>query len=83
MSAVNESASDVADGARSRHRSAIGWFVGDESQVLGAGAQDLEYTVVTAVVADRFADVGSRTTVLGKARPGSYRTTDVGTHIWQ
>src|SRR2546423_13446130 len=23
--------SDVVDGARSRHRSAIGWFVGDES----------------------------------------------------
>ena len=22
---------DVVDGARSRHRSAIGWFVGDES----------------------------------------------------
>jgi transposase len=25
------SAADVVDGARSRHRSAIGWFVGDES----------------------------------------------------
>jgi hypothetical protein len=25
------SAIDVVDGARSRHRSAIGWFVGDES----------------------------------------------------
>src|SRR2546429_4610755 len=25
------SAFDVVDGARSRHRSAIGWFVGDES----------------------------------------------------
>jgi hypothetical protein len=25
------SAYDVVDGARSRHRSAIGWFVGDES----------------------------------------------------
>ena len=29
--AVQESAYDVVDGARSRHRSAIGWFVGDES----------------------------------------------------
>src|SRR6266571_3449021 len=31
FAAVHESAVDVVDGARSRHRSAIGWFVGDES----------------------------------------------------
>src|ERR1035437_3355923 len=29
--AARESAFDVVDGARSRHRGAIGWFVGDES----------------------------------------------------
>src|SRR5207302_6890429 len=31
FAALHESAFDVVDGARSRHRSAIGWFVGDES----------------------------------------------------
>ena len=31
FAAVHESAVDVVDGARSRHRGAIGWFVGDES----------------------------------------------------
>ena len=31
IAAAHESGFDVVDGARSRHRSAIGWFVGDES----------------------------------------------------
>ena len=31
FSALHESDCDVLDGARSRHRGAIGWFVGDES----------------------------------------------------
>jgi hypothetical protein len=30
-SRIGRSGIDVVDGARSRHRSAIGWFVGDES----------------------------------------------------
>src|SRR5437868_4344167 len=37
------SAFDVVDGARSRHRSAIGWFVGDESH---EGSRHMQITTI-------------------------------------
>jgi hypothetical protein len=43
IAAVHKSGDDVVDGARSRHRSAIAWFVGDgeKGSLFSAGQNDV------------------------------------------